>query len=202
MALHRASPEDRPKLIELEAELDALTHSRQQGINFGELSALTIFAGLIISLALFARPDVSGVTAFLLDMFSILLSAVIIFLTFGIGDLQRDRIARIMLSRSSSTYGEYEVLFQDETRRYIEQGISVVVGLFIVGAYAGLLGTSGWAGSADAIVLATAVCLVLQSQLVSKGMDQPWLPQRSATGNVFSSNGISQYLKSKVPSQF
>ena len=147
-ALPPASPEDRRILIALEAELDALTHSRQQGINFGELSALAIFAGLIVSLAILARPDVSGVTAFLIDMFSILFSSVIIFLTFGIGDLQRDRVARIMLSHSSSAPGGYEVLFQDESRRHIEQAISVVVGLFIVVAYAGLLGNKwmGWFG--------------------------------------------------------
>ena len=41
--------------------------------------------------------------------------------------------------------------------------------------------------------------LVLQSQLVSKGMDQAWLPQRPATGNVFSSNEIGQDLSSKLP---
>ena len=148
MALRSASPEYQDKLIVLEAELDALTHSRQQGINFGELSALVIFAGLIISLALFARPDVSGVTAFLIKIFSVLFSSVIIFLTFGIGDLQRDRIARIRLSRSSSLDGEYEVLFQDETRRHTEQAISVVVGLIIVGAYAGLFSNKwlGWFG--------------------------------------------------------
>ena len=99
-------------------------------------------------LALFSRPDVSGTTAFLVDVFSMLFSAVIVFLTFGIGDLQRDRTARIMLSRSVSTSGEYEVLFLDETRRHIEQGITVLVGLLIVAAYAGLLGHKwlGWFG--------------------------------------------------------
>ena len=124
VALRRASPGDGEKLIALEAELDSLTHSRQQGINFGELSALTIFAGLVLFLALFSRPDVSGTTAFLVDVFSMLFSSVIVFLTFGIGDLQRDRTAHIMLSRSVSTSGEYEVLFLDETRRHIEQGIT------------------------------------------------------------------------------
>ena len=148
VALLGANPEERARLIALESQLDALTHSRQQGINFGELSALTIFAGLILSLALFARPDVSGMTAFLIDMFSVLFSSVIVFLTFGIGDLQRDRVARIMLSRSTSVRGQYEVLFQDETRPHIEQGITVVVGLLMVGAYAGLLGHKwlGWFG--------------------------------------------------------
>ncbi len=148
VALRGASPGDWDKLITLEAELDSLTHSRQQGINFGELSALTIFAGLILSLTLFSRPDVSGMTAFLIEMFSILFASVIIFLTFGIGDLQRDRIARIMLSRSVSRSGEYEVIFQDQTRRHIEQAITVVVSLLIVVAYAGLLGHKwlGWFG--------------------------------------------------------
>ena len=148
VALRRASHQEQDKLIAMEAELDSLTHSRQQGINFGELCALGIFASLTVFLALFSRPEVSGLTAFLIEVFTILFSAVIVFLTVNIWDLQQDRIARLMESRSVSMYSEYGLVFQDRTNRTIEQGISIVVGLLIVGAYVGLLGHKwlGWFG--------------------------------------------------------
>ena len=50
--------------------------------------------------------------------------------------------------RDRAAAGEYEVLFQDDTRRYVEQGISLGLSLLIVGAYAGLMGHKrlGWFG--------------------------------------------------------
>lgn len=145
-AIRTAAPGDRERLIALEADLDALTHSRQQGINFGELSAIIIIAGLILLLSLLARPDVFGVTAFLVDVFSVLFATVIVFVTFSIADLERDRIARLMHIRSAPTGKEYEVIFQDERRRHVEQGISVVIGLALVATFSSLLGYKwlGW----------------------------------------------------------
>ena len=145
-AIRNAVPRDREKLIALEADLDALTHSRQQGLNFGELSAIIIIAGLILLLSLLSRPDVSGVTAFLVDVFSVLFATVIVFVTFSIVDLERDRTARLMHIRSVQTGKEYEVVFQDERRRHVEQGISVVIGLLLVATFSSLLGHKwlGW----------------------------------------------------------
>ena len=145
-AIHHADVRDQEKLIGLEADLDALAHSRQQGINFGELAALIIIAGLILLLSLLSRPDVSGVTAFLVDVFSAMFATVIVFVTFSIADLERDRVARLMHARSLPAGMEYEVVFQDEKRRHVEQGISVVIGLLMVGTFAGLLGYKwlGW----------------------------------------------------------
>ena len=48
-ALRGSFAPDREKLVALAIELDALAHSRQQGINFGEICALFIFAGLVLS---------------------------------------------------------------------------------------------------------------------------------------------------------
>ena len=79
VALRRAGPTDREKLIATQAALDALAHSRQQGINFGELCALFIFAGITVGFALFLRPETSGLTGFLIEMFTMLFSAVIVF---------------------------------------------------------------------------------------------------------------------------
>ena len=145
-AIHNADSRDEEKLIALEADLDALTHSRQQGINFGELSALVIIAGLILLFSLLSRPDVSGVTAFLVDVFSVLFATVIVFVTFSIADLERHRIARLMHIRSVPTGREYEVVFHDEKRRHVEQWISVVVGMLLVATFSSLLGYKwlGW----------------------------------------------------------
>lgn len=136
-ALRQAAPPDREQLVVAQAQLDALAHSRQQGINFGELCALFIFAGITVGLALFLRPASSGLTAFLVEMFTMLFSSVIVFLAVNVVDLQRDRGARI-LRRSDA--GDYALVFQDSTRRRIEQGITIAVGIAIVAAYAVLLG--------------------------------------------------------------
>ena len=146
-ALLKAAGQDREKLREVEVDLDILAHSRQQGINFGEICALFIFAGLVVGTALLTRPaDVQGLTGFLVEMFAMLFPAVIIFLTFNVLDLQRGRVARILIS--APQYQGYGVAFQDtvsvgETvahsgRRTAEQWISVGVGLALIVAYAGL----------------------------------------------------------------
>ena len=136
-ALRRAGRADRDKLVAAQADLDALAHSRQQGINFGELCALFIFAGITVGLALSLRPASSGLTAFLVEMFTMLFSSVIVFLAVNVVDLQRDRSARI-LRRSDA--GDYTLVFQGSARRHIEQGITIAVGIAIVAAYAALLG--------------------------------------------------------------
>ncbi len=145
-AILNAGPEDTDKLVDLEAELDSLTHSRQQGINFGELCAIAIFGGITLGIALFALPGAIGRTALLIELFVMLFAAVIVFLTVSVWDLRLERIARIMHTRSVGGRRDYGVLFLDETRRHIEQGITVVVGLSMVATYAGLLGYKwlGW----------------------------------------------------------
>ena len=145
-ALPQAGPE-REKLLTLSTELDRLAHSRQQGINFGEICALFIFAGLVVGTALLSRPAaVSGLTGFLVEMFAMLFPAVIIFLAFNVLDLQRDRVSRIL--KKNPEYGGYGVAFQDtvsqaervehSSRRTVEQGISIGVGGALIVAYAGL----------------------------------------------------------------
>ena len=146
-AVAQADGPDKEKLIDVSVELDALAHSRQQGINFGEICALVIFAGLIVGTALLARPaNVQGLTGFLVEMFAMLFPAVIVFLTFNVLDLQRGRVARILVS--ATRYRGYGVAFQDMVpqgdtikhsgRRTTEQWISVAVGLVLIVAYSGL----------------------------------------------------------------
>ena len=142
---------DREKLLAVSVGLDRLAHSRQQGIQFGELCALIIFAGLIVGTALLSRPaEVSSLTGFLVEMFAMTFPAVIIFLTFNVFDLQRGRVSRIL--KRNPQYGEdgengkYGVAFQDTEgegnaakhtgRRTVEQWISVIVGLVLIALYA------------------------------------------------------------------
>ena len=173
--LRHAGQQDRDKLISAEAELDTLSHSRQQGINFGELCALFIFAGITVGLALFSRPVVSGLTGFLIEMLTVLFSAVIVFLAINVLDLQRERSAQILQKKSacwpliasqrdggsrfwpgfkSTTrppeFGGYNVVFQHQARRTLEQWISVTVGIAIVVAYAMLLADK-WMCTPDAM---------------------------------------------------
>ena len=130
-------PEDQQLLSETEASLDAVVHSEQQGSNFGEFFALIIFAVITVSLSILARPDLDGWTGFLIEMFTIPFSAVIIFLTVNVWDFHRDRIGAILYRNPD--HGWYGVLFRDSENRRFEQWISVVIGLAVTVAYAFLL---------------------------------------------------------------
>ena len=126
---------DRERLGEVEAELNALVHSKQRGIVFGELFALYVFAGITVALALFSRPEISGWTGFLVETLAALFSAVIVFLIFNALDLQRERFGAILKKAS----GGYRLAFGDARSRVFERRVSVVVGLALAATYAGLL---------------------------------------------------------------
>ena len=144
-ALRQVDPSDRERLVAAQAQLDALARSGRPGADFGELCAWFIFAGITVGLSWFWRPPISGLTAFLVEMFTMLFASVIVFLAVNVADLRRGRSAR-MLQRSDS--GDYALVFQDFTRRHIEQGIIIAAGAAIVATYAGLLGYKwlGWFG--------------------------------------------------------
>ena len=161
VAVRRAGPSDKERLLALQGQLDMLARSRQQGINFGELCSLVVFASITISLALLTRPPISGVTGFLVEMFVILFGSVVVFLTVNVWDLQRERSSVLLERRPTRwpawpshlsdpsgdrTYGGYGVVFSDRGGRVFEQWMSVVVGLVIVCAYIGLMGHKwlGW----------------------------------------------------------
>ena len=139
--IHEAESEienesDRERLGEVEAELNALVHSKQRGIVFGELFALYVFAGITVALALFSRPEISGWTGFLVETLAALFSAVIVFLIFNALDLQRERLGAILKKANG---GGYRVAFGDARSRVFGQRVSVVVGLALSATYAGLL---------------------------------------------------------------
>ena len=128
---------DRRMLADAEAQLNMMVHSRQQGLEFGELFSLIIFGGITVVLALLSRPEVSGWTAFLLEVFSTLFPAVIIFLIFNVWDLHKDRADLVLASQVSSE--GFGVIFRDAKSRRFEQSVSLVIGLLIIVSYAGLL---------------------------------------------------------------
>ena len=163
-AMSHAWGRDADRLTLVELELDSLVHSRRQGINFGELCFLFIFCGITIGLALSARPDAGGFIAFVIEVFTMLFSAEVVFLTLNVLDLQHHRKGDLLQERAglpaswselgldefiSSQHGGYAVVFQEEAQRTAEQWISVVGGVAIVCAYVWLLGHKwlGWGGA-------------------------------------------------------
>ena len=134
-------------LSETEANLDALARSKQQDITPGEMFALFIFAGITISLALLSRPpEAEGWNRLLVDMFAILISAVIVFLVVNVWNLRREREEsklRLIVEQQ-----DYAVRFSDTWQRSFDQWLSIIVGGAIVLTYSALLAHKwvGWFG--------------------------------------------------------
>lgn len=131
------SPEHKRLLSDATSDLNALVHSKQQGVVFGEVAALYIFAGITVAITLLSRPNIAGWTGFLVEMFATLFSAVIIFLLFNMRDLQQDRLGKILVR--DPAYGGYGVYFPAVRSFAFEQWLSVIVGIALTSAYAWLL---------------------------------------------------------------
>ena len=130
-------PDDQAQLAEAETHLNVIAHSRQQGIDFGELFALIIFGGITVFIGMASRPDVKGWIAFLVEMLVVLFSAVIVFLIVNVWDLHRDRAGEIL--EKHEEYDGYGVVFRDAVNRRFEQTTSIAVGLLVTAAFAVLL---------------------------------------------------------------
>lgn len=128
---------DRAQLAEAETQLNVIAHSRQQGIEFGELFALIIFGGITVFIGLASRPGVTGWIGFLVEMLVVLFSSVIVFLIVNVWDLHRDRAGEIL--EKQQDYDGYGVVFRDAVNRRFEQTTSIVIGLLVTAAYAALL---------------------------------------------------------------
>ena len=131
------TPDDQQTLSQTEASLDSVIHSKQRGNNFGEFFALIVFAVITVAMALLARPEQSGWTGFLVEMFTFPFCAVIVFLTVNAWDVHRDWLAAVF-SRDPES-GWYGVLIRDDSNRDFEQWASVVIGLAVTVTYAFLL---------------------------------------------------------------
>ena len=95
------------------------------------------FSGITAFLAMFARPDASGWTGFLVEMFAVLFSSVIFFLIFHIRDLHLDRSGQII--KREEKHDWYGVVFRDARDRSFERWTSTILGSFISIAYGYLL---------------------------------------------------------------
>ena len=137
----------RQMLNSAESELDLLVRSKQLGLVLGELFALIIFAGITVAVTLFLRPsEEQSFIRFMMDVLAMLISAVVIFLTVNVWDLHNERGVTQLERREDQ--GDYVVRFPDTERRLADQYLSVIVGVAIVMAYAGLLAHKwlGWFG--------------------------------------------------------
>ena len=138
-AMVRAGRSERDRLVEAEVGLDSLAHSRRQGINFGEFCALMISGVMTVWLALFSKPGVSGVLGFMSDIFTMLFSAVVIFLMVNVLDLQHERGQRLLTRSGSRFYRGFGLSFGDSVGRTFEQWLSVGASLSVTTAYGWLL---------------------------------------------------------------
>ena len=121
------------ELNELAIRLNVFANSKQQAWNFGEFFSLCIFAILTVGLALLGQPETTGWTGYLVDMFTILFSSVIVFLIFNARDLQHDRYRPLL------EYGHdgVQLVFHDPRDRSIERIVSVLIaaGIWLAFAY-------------------------------------------------------------------
>ena len=120
-----------------ETQLNIIVHSRQQGVELGELFALFIFGGSTICIGILSRPPMPGWIGFLVEVLAFLFSAVIVFLIINVWDLHRERADLILEKHEDSD--DYGLIFRDARSRRFEQSMSVIIGLAITAAYAALL---------------------------------------------------------------
>ena len=133
------------ELADIQSRLDSLIHSKQYGREYSELIVLTIFAVIILSIALLTRPDATGTTGFFVDMFAMLFAAAVTFLTVNIIDLRIDR--RMPVLEKSTFLGNgasqmYGVHFRKDGAR-LEWTISIMLCVAMVIMY-GILLYSKW----------------------------------------------------------
>ena len=131
------SVEDKQQLSEATAELNALVAFKTARTgNRRTLRIVHIWWDWCVHSLSSARPDVSDWTAFLVEMFALLFSAVVIFLIFNVQDLQRARIAAIL---KQTKQGEYGLVFRDIQARAFERWLSVIIIVVLIVGYAWLL---------------------------------------------------------------
>ena len=125
---------DHDMLSELESRVDTLAHSKQQGANFGELTALGFMGFIMVSALLLFKPvELSGWEGLFVETSSFLLATAIVFLFANIFDLQHDRTNAILTKEKGKKY--YSVAFDDAGDRGSERWISITVCIAITTAY-------------------------------------------------------------------
>ena len=127
---------DLQTLNSAEAELDDLVRSKQLGMVLGEVFALLIFAGMTISVALLFRPnEAQAFTRFFVDIFAMIIAAVVMFLTINVRDMRDQRIDEQL----EHDGGDWKVSFHETGQRTDHLLLSIVVGITILLTYSALL---------------------------------------------------------------
>ena len=127
------------EMADIEAELDALVNSKQQGSEFSELVAVIVFGVITVALTLLARPAVEGWFGFLTEMFVVLLGATVVFLVFNLADMRRERYAGVFKVDAFPEAPGYAVSLRSGRILVIERTLSLIIGFGIVVAFGVLL---------------------------------------------------------------
>ena len=131
---------DREMLAQAESELDALVRSKQGGQELGEISAIVVFATLTIYVTLATRPEeVRCWTLLLVELFSALMSSVVIFLVEFIVGWGRDRNRKKLWYDESGTTAP-SVAFPEDEPQQVDRWLFIMMAVAILAAYVGLLG--------------------------------------------------------------
>ena len=133
---------DKKLFTEILGKIDMLVHSKQQGINFGELTALFILTFITTGGILFLFPSgVEGWAGFFVEMFAFLMASTVLFLFFNILDLQKDRNHPILknIPSQNNQNDNFSIIFRDTQNRNFERWVSIIICISITLAYAWLL---------------------------------------------------------------
>lgn len=96
-------------LAEVVSDLDVFTNLRQQGRNFAETAAMTLFAAVTIILAVFLRPSgvVAPLAAFATDVVTMAIAAAFAFMVFDLVDKRRETDAPLVRGASRKIQKRY-----------------------------------------------------------------------------------------------
>ena len=135
---------DDKEFSDIMQQVNILSHSKQQGDNFGEHAVLWILGGVSAGGLLFFMPEgvnaESGAGGFFLEMAAFLVSATVIFLLFNIQDLQQDRRHQVLRTKSDTENPDEKnkhegLVFREDQDRTAARRISIVFCVGIVATF-------------------------------------------------------------------
>ena len=135
---------DKKEFSDIMQQVNILSHSKQQGDNFGEHAVLWILGGISVGGLWFFIPEgvnaESGAGGFFLEIAAFLVSATVIFLLFNIQDLQQDRKHQMLRTKSDTESpdetNKYEgLVFREDQDRIAARRISIVFCVGIVATF-------------------------------------------------------------------
>ena len=124
-------------ISELIRELNLLTYSKQQGRHYMELAVLYIFSLITVGITLTTRPDAVAWSGFLIDMFAMLFSSAVVFMTFTIVDQGADRAFPILDNRSLAV--QFKHIRSGARSSTLQRRVAVGIAAAIATTYSGML---------------------------------------------------------------